>query len=383
MKKDVVDYIEQNRAAVNKTWDALHAIPEIGFQETKTSAYLAEELRNSGFKVTEGLAGTGVLGTLDSGKPGSNIGLRADMDALVHTNAAGESVMVHSCGHDANCTKVLWAAKAIAAKFPPTSGKFVVLFQPAEETILGAKKIIETGAVSDLEYFVSTHLRAMDELPLGLVTPAILHGASAIMEMSITGKNAHGARPHQGVNAVEAGVGIIQAVQALHFNPSVPHSAKVTKFHSGTNPFNVIPSSVSLVFDLRAQTNEVMAQLKDRITNVACAVGQAYGAQVTTKLHGAVPAATKCQELIDIAAEAIKDALGEKAVAPTLPTPGGEDFHEYAVAMPGLKSTVIGVGADLTPGLHQADMKFAPEALLNGAKALAMTIGRLFEKCTK
>jgi len=380
MKKELIDYLEQNRTAVEATWNTLHSMPETGFQEKRTAAYLAEELRQCGFKVTEGLGETGVLGVLDSGRPGINVGLRADMDALLHTNEAGEHIAMHSCGHDANCTKVLWAAKAISAKFPPASGKFVVIFQPAEETLAGAKKIIETGVLNDLNYLISTHLRAIDELPLGLVTPAILHGASTIMEIFVAGENAHGARPHQGVNAIEAAVGIIQAIQALHFNPSVPHSAKATKFHSGSNPFNVIPSSVSLGFDLRAQTNELMNLQKERILKVAEGVGKAYGATVTYKLYDGVPAATKCPELIDITAEAIKDALGEEGLAPVLPTPGGEDFHEYPLAVPGLKSTVIGVGADLTPGLHRIDMKFELDALFNGAKVLSLVVGRLFEK---
>ena len=380
MKKELVDYIEQNRAAVQATWNTLHSMPEAGLQEKRTAAYLAEELRQCGFKVTEGLGETGVLGVLDSGLPGVKVGLRADMDALLHANEEGKSVAIHSCGHDANCTEVLWAAKAIAAKAPPASGKFVVLFQPAEETLAGAKKIIETGVLSDLEYLVSTHLRAVDELPLGKVTPAILHGASTMLEIFITGEEAHGARPHQGINAIEVAVSIIQAIQAQRFNPTIPHSAKVTKFHSGSNTFNTIPSSVSLGFDVRAQTNELMKQQKERILKVADGVGAAFGAKVTCKVHDGVPAATKCPELIDLAAEAIKEVMGETGVAPVLQTPGGEDFHEYAVAMPGLKSTVIGVGADLKPGLHKADMKFEPEAFFHGAKVLALLAGRLLEK---
>jgi amidohydrolase len=254
-----------------------------------------------------------------------------------------------------------------------------VLFQPAEESLGGAKKIIETEVLKDVQYLIATHLRPIEELPLGKVTPAILHGASTVMEMEIIGEDAHGARPHQGVNAIEAAAGIIQAIQALHLDPTVPHSAKVTKIQSGPNPSNVIPSSVVMGFDLRAQTNELMAIQRGRIAQIAADTAKAYGARAVCKTHPGVPAATRCPELIETVTEAIKEALGEKFVAPPLPTPGGEDFHEYAVAMPGLKSTVVGIGADLTPGLHKAEMTFHLDALLNGAKVLAAAASHLLK----
>ncbi|MCL2767654.1 MAG: amidohydrolase [Synergistaceae bacterium] len=380
MKKELFDYIEHNRTAIEETWSVLHSMPETAFLEKRTSAYLAEELRQCGFEVKEGLGGTGVLGILDSGRPGPKIGLRADMDALLHTNETGEDIAMHTCGHDANCTEALWAAKAISAIKPPESGKLFSLFQPAEESLGGALEIIETGVLKDLDYLIGTHLRPAEELPLGKVTPAILHSASAKVEVFVTGEEAHGGRPHQGINAIEAAVGIIQAIQALHLNPAIPHSIKPTKFHSGSNPLNVIPSCVSLCFDLRAQTNEFMALQKERIIKIAEYIGEAYGAKVSCKPHKGAPAATMCPELINITTEAIKDALGENAAIPAQTTSGGEDFHEYAVAIPDLKSTIIGVGADLTPGLHKISMKFDREAIIHGIKVLSLTACRLFDK---
>ena len=377
MEKELIDYIERNRTSIEETWGALHAMPETGFQEKKTSAYLADELRRNRFAVTEGLGGTGVLGVLEGDKPGPNVGLRADMDALMHTDKEGRPVAVHSCGHDANCTEVLWAAKAFAQRGSSFAGKLFVLFQPAEESLGGARAIIETGVLKELHYLLGTHLRPKDELPMGVVTPSVIHGASKVVEVFITGENAHGARPHQGVNAIEAAVGVIQAVQALHLDPSVPHSAKPTKIQSGANSFNVIPDTVSMGFDLRAQTNELMARQVEEITRIAAETGKIYRADVVSKPRKGVPAATRCPELIELVAETIKDVLGEKTLAPVLPTSGGEDFHEYALAIPNLKSTVIGVGADLTPGLHKADMVFCHDALLNGAKILASVASRL------
>lgn len=377
MEKELFNYIDSNKANIEATWKTLHSMPEPAFQEEKTSAYLADELRKNHFRVIDGLAGTGVLGILEGSKPGSVVGLRADMDALIHADEEGKAVAVHSCGHDANCTKVLWAARAIAEALPSFSGKLFVLFQPAEESLGGARKIIETGAVHELQYLLATHLRSGNELPLGKVTPSLLHSASKAIEFFVAGENAHGARPHQGINAIEAAVGIIQAIQALHLDPMIPHSAKVTKIQSGPNPFNVIPDMVSMGFDLRAQTNELMALQEEQITRIAVETGKVYGAKVRSKSHNGAPAAVRCQELVDVVAEAIKDVLGEQALAPVSPTAGGEDFHEYAAAIPNLKSTIIGIGADVNPGLHKADMTFHLRALSDGAKILASTAIRL------
>ena len=295
------------------------------------------------------------------------------MDALEH-EIDGKAVYIHSCGHDANCTAVLWAAKALMETQQLKTGSLKVLFQPAEETLQGAEAVIESGVLDGTEYLVSTHLRPQEELPMGKVSPAVLHGASGHIRVKVYGHEAHGARPQQGVNAILAAANIIGAVNALQFNPTIPHSIKPTKISSGANPFNVIPNFVEIMFDIRAQTNELMEMQKENIMRAAVKSAESAGADAEAEWLGGVPAASRCDELITIAEDAIKKSLGEDALGPTIVTPGGEDFHNYPVAIPGLRTTVLGIGAGLTPGLHMSDMTFDTSAIFNAVTAISSTV---------
>ncbi|HWQ62520.1 MAG TPA: M20/M25/M40 family metallo-hydrolase, partial [Negativicutes bacterium] len=142
-------------ARVKEIYHILHAIPEVGFDEHRTAAYLAGELSKAGYSVRTGIGGTGVTGTIDSGVPGPVIGLRGDMDALVHT-VDGVEKCIHSCGHDAHSSMVLAAAEALA-QTPPAKGKIKIVFQPAEEKLFGALSLIEAGAVDDLDILAGIH----------------------------------------------------------------------------------------------------------------------------------------------------------------------------------------------------------------------------------
>ena len=358
---------------MGETWRDLHAIPEPGFQEERTAAYLAERLRKAGYSTKTGVGGTGVVGVLSSGVPGPTVGLRADMDALCH-DVDGQKRTIHSCGHDANCTMVLFAAEAVAACGGPERGALKVVFQPAEETLDGAKAMIGTGELDDLTHLLGIHLRPREELPFGKATTSIRHGASEIMLARFKGRQAHGARPHQGINAVEAASLAVLAVSGIKLDPHVPHSAKATMIRGGGTALNIIPDSAEIAFDLRAQTNTLMDELKARVAGAVGAAASIGGAHVEMTWKAGVPAAEDDPEVIRLAEEAITKVLGKEGVTGPLMTAGGEDFHHYAQAIKGLKTTVIGVGADLTAGLHQPMMTFNHDALLVGAKVLALMV---------
>ena len=136
---DKLEWFRENEARIYHYFDTLHAIPEPGFQEVKTSAFLAGELRRLGYAVQDSFARTAVLGTLETGQSGPVVCLRADMDALTFT-VDGETKHIHACGHDANCTEVLAAAAAAAETGFLKHGTLKVLFQPCEETMQGALK---------------------------------------------------------------------------------------------------------------------------------------------------------------------------------------------------------------------------------------------------
>ncbi len=376
MGEGLLQYLAEKEESIRETWKELHAIPEPGFKEERTSAYLAGRLSKAGYLTKTGLGGTGVVGMLSSGIPGPTVGLRADMDALCH-EVEGEKRAIHSCGHDANCTMVLSAAEAVAACGGPQRGIFKVIFQPAEEGLGGAKAMIKTGEMDDLNYLVGVHLRPGDELPFGKATTSIRHGASGRMTARFKGRQAHGARPHQGINAVEAASLAILAVSGIKLDPHIPHSAKATMIRGGGTALNVIPDSAEVVFDLRAQTNTLMEELKARVAGAASAAASIQGAQVETTWKAGGHAAEDHPEVIKLAEEAIREVLGPEGVSGPLATAGGEDFHDYAQAVKGLKTTVVGIGADLQPGLHHPTMTFNRDAVFVGARVLVLMVKSL------
>lgn len=377
--QNIRDYVSSHKNDILKTFDFLHSIPEPAFKEKKTSEYLYKELKDAGYEVKTGFAHTAVIGVADTQNDGPHIGLRADMDALRYEKD-GKEFFVHSCGHDANCTSVLWAAKTIKDLKLLRKGKLSILFQPAEETLEGAKAIIKSGVVDDLDYLIAGHLRPIEELEMGKVTPVVMHGASGHMKVKVFGQDAHGARPQQGVNAIYIASEIINAVGITSFDPTVPHSVKPTKIVGGGNSINVIPDYAEIIFDLRAQNNRLMAEEKSKLERTAVYTAIALGGKAEIEWLGGVPAAVKSEALVSVVSEVIRDILGESALADELYTSGGEDFHNYPLANKKLDSTVIGIGAGLEPGLHKVDMHFNHDAILNSTMVLSGIVNQLNEK---
>lgn len=363
---------------VLETYEALHQIPEVGFQEEKTSKYLAEKVRSFGYEVTTGLGGTGVVGILKGKGPGPKVGLRADMDALGH-EIDGNFVAIHSCGHDAHSSMVLAAAEALAKKGIPR-GEVQILFQPAEELLFGATRMIEDGVGKDLEMLFGIHLRPGQEAKLGQVTPALHHGASYIVKAYLEGKTAHGARPHLGINAIHAASTVIQSVLAIYPDPMVPSSVKATQIKGGGPSSNAIPPSAEITFDVRSRENQTMTLLLEKIKDAIEKGAASVGAVGRMEIVGGVPAAEYNPEMIELAKESIMETVGKEGLMDELVTPGGEDFHFFTQKIPGLKTTYLGLGCDLTPGLHDPKMTFNKDALEIGAKLLVSLVEKALVK---
>lgn len=358
---------------VQEVFRFIHETPEPGNEEFLTSAYLAGELEKYGFKTTRGLAGgTGVLGELDSGKPGPALGLRADMDALTY-DIGGRLEHRHTCGHDSHCAMVMAAAREIAGK-GIRRGKLYIIFQPAEEKLTGALEVISSGLLNDMTEIAGIHLRPVEEARLGQAAAALWHSASAPTTIKIKGVSAHGARPHLGVNAADAAILCVNAINAIHANPRVTHSIKVTQLTTGAGAINVIPDEVMVGVDIRSMENEEMENILEKLKRAAEGAAAAVGATAEIEIQYC-PGAVYDDEMRRVNAEAIKEVLGEDGLLPDIMTPGSEDFHYFAKEL-GCKAGYIGLGADLTPGLHNRDMKFNTDAMYAGAEILASVAGK-------
>lgn len=354
-----------NNKYVYDIYKKLHQIPEKSLEEVKTTKFIEKELKKLEYEVIRPNNLTGVIGVLDSGKPGLNLGLRSDIDALGFNSEKGQE-FIHACGHDAHSSINLAVAEHYSNK-KLSSGKLFFIFQPAEEIGAGAKELIKTKLLDEIDEIIGIHLRPIQEVQLGEATPALIHGASKLVKIRIKGISSHGARPHLGVNAIETANTIINAINTIKVDPRVSHSIKITGIESINKTYNSIPDNVDLYYDLRAQKNEVMDNIFNQIKNHAEKICESYNAKFEVYVLSELPAAEYSDELVKTVEVSIKNILG-KSLEPIY-TPGGEDFHNYKKYL-GIKNTYIGLGADLEPGLHYKNMKFNKKALKYGKNIL-------------
>lgn len=375
MQKAISQAVDQHREEILRTYADLHAIPEWGLNEFKTSAYLKERLQQAGIAIEE-ITETGFTAEVKGAAPGQVVGIRADIDALPYKNEAGETYYLHACGHDAHATMGLWALMTLKELGLVKKGAVRVIFQPAEERLVGAKNMVAGGAAKGLDELYGVHIRPIQEARLGQAAAALWHGGSTVAEVTILGKAAHGARPHLGVNAIDGAVLAIQGINNIWLNPAQQWSAKVTKISGGGVASNIIPDKVVFTVDMRAASNALMDELKEKLI-AACEGGaSAVGAKAEVNILGSVPAAEYDQEAIAVLAEAIKEVLGEEGLLPEIHSPGSDDFHEFKMADPSLKTAFLALGCDATPGLHDPKMTFNTEALIAGTKILALAVAK-------
>lgn len=372
--------IEAFRRRILDTFSYLHAHPEISWEENHTTDYLKEQLQRAGCRVQTFTDCTGVIG--DYGNFQSDlpkIAFRADMDALWQ-EVNGQYKAHHSCGHDAHMTMILGVLWKLT-EHPHLTDKVAIrfIFQPAEEVGTGALKMVEKGVLESIDYLFGVHLRPHDEAPNGYATPAIIHGATRTIECDIIGEDAHGARPHLTKNAIDIGTHIVNALNAIHLDPTVPHSVKVTKFHAGGKSTNIIPGQASLAMDLRAQTNEHMDILKGKVLGILNAAEQLFETPIQITKNEGIVAAKIHPEAERITTLAIERVIGKQKTIPALLTPGGDDFHFYTLKQPTIKATMVGLGCDLKPGLHHPDMAFDKEMLFQGIE-IFLEIIRLIQQ---
>jgi amidohydrolase len=359
---------------IEEIWTALHGMPEPPFQETKTAGFIAYRLSEAGFDVKKGLADTGIVA--DLGDPaagdltGPVIALRADMDAMRH-DIDGREVWVHSCGHDAHSTIVITAGLMLARRCAGARGRLRLIFQPGEETGLGAGRMIEAGAVRGVDALLGMHLRPVSECRVGQATPCLWHSAGRTLSYSVVGKPSHTGRPHLGINVADAVAMATLAVNNVKPDPLRCATVNVVALSAGDGPGGVIPERGSLTVNIRSESDQIADELSSKVDGAVRAVVAANGAEAGLKREKQMPAPRYDEGMIALARRAIVSVLGEGGVVEKITTPGSEDFHWYARRTPGLHAAYIGLGANFSPGLHHPDASFDKKALVYGAAILA------------
>lgn len=362
----------------------LHENPEVSWKEFQTTSYISKVIQQNGIEVTTFSDMPGVIGKWSPVDSISNltIGLRADMDALLQ-DVDGTFRANHSCGHDAHMTIVLGVLLLLRKMKIILPGTLKFIFQPAEEVGEGALKIIEKQVLDDVDFLYGLHLRPIQEIKNGQATSGIIHGSADTVFGEIHGFDGHGARPHLTLNAIEVISAIVEQIKGIRLNPQLSYSVKMTQVSAGGENANIIPGSSKFSLDLRAQTNEAMDELIEKVDDVLNKMSVFYQCQISFKHKERVYAASVDQEAREFMEKAIENTLGAKGLVGPIITPGGEDFHFYTKERPAIKATMLGVGHDLEPGLHHPNMVFNQDAIFTGIEILTRVVIETFEKYNK
>jgi len=369
--------LEEIQPIVKEVFTHLHNHPEISWEEVETTKYLKRLLENEGFEVTTFEDSTGLVVTIGSGE--HCVGLRTDIDALWQ-EVDGVFQANHSCGHDAHMTMAVGSLLVLSKLGIPENGRLKVIFQPAEEKGTGALSFVEKGIVDDVDYLYGVHLRPIQDFGVGYSSPATLHGSGKMIAGKINGSDLHAARPHLGHNAIEVMAQLVQAINGIHVDPMVPHSVKMTKFEAGGESANIIPGNGVFTLDLRAQTNEVMDKLVSQLYRKIDSVAEMFDAKIDYEITAQIAAAEVDEDAQEIMAQSIIDTVGEAFLVPPIVSPGGEDFHYYTLKRPHIKATMLGLGCDLSPGLHHPKMTFNHDSILTGIEILSRSVLRTFDE---
>jgi amidohydrolase len=355
----------------------LHRIPETGFNEVKTSAYVSERLKALNLEVRTGIATHGVVGLLRTGKPGPTLMIRADMDALPIAEETGLGFAsthpgcMHACGHDSHMAMALGAAAVLGRLQDRIKGNVKFVFQPAEEGPGGAQPMIAEGVMEDptVDYCIGCHLWA--ERPEGYIgiRPGPFMAAMDRFDLKITGRGGHGAQPHLCVDALEVGTQVVAALQRIvsrHMNPIEPAVVTVGTFHAGT-AFNITPSEALMSGTTRTFNEEVWNSWEGRMERVVKGVCESMGAGYELKYtHGYPPTINDPAMSAVVRRCAIQVVGEERVVVPDL-TMGGEDMSFFLKRAPGCYYC-IGVGREGAAPLHNPKFDFNEDLMLLGVE---------------
>jgi amidohydrolase len=358
----------------------LHEHPELSNEEHATAERLERTLRASGVTDILRVGLTGLVARV----PGTDrkapiVAIRGDIDALPIQEQTGLSFasrnagVMHACGHDVHATWAIGAAMSLLRA--PARGDVLIVLQPAEEIGAGATAILASGALHDARAIFGAHVDRRFVVGEVIAEAGPIAASADTFTITVHGRGAHGARPHEAADPVVAAAAIITALQtvvARRIDPARPAVCSVGSIHAGVAP-NVIPETATLTGTLRAMDAPTRARLVESVGQLARDVASAYGVTAAMTIDEGTPPIVNPVREAGWAAQAARTAIGAGAVVPFgITNMGGEDFAYYMERMPGC---FLRIGARL-PGepataAHSPQFDVAEGAILVGAAVLA------------
>lgn len=377
----------------------LHQHPELGNQETRTAAKVAEHLRSLGLEVRTGIGPTGVSAVLRGGRPGPRIALRADMDALPVTEDTGLPFastvkadyrgapvgVMHACGHDAHVAILMGVAEALASVRDQLAGEVMFVFQPAEEgpptvgEVFGAARMIREGLFADFKADAIYGLHVWATLPVGTVgtrTGPVMAAADE-WTLRIDGKQTHGSRPWDGIDPITVAAQVQlgwQSILARQVDITSSPVVLTTGAINGGVRFNIVPDRVDMTGTLRTFDPAVRADVIKRMGATADGFAMASGAKATLRVVNNAPVTANDVALAPSGLASLRTALGEDQVVEMPLLTIAEDFSQYATVAPTffyfVGSTSAGIDPAQAPANHSPRFLLDEQALQVGVRTL-------------
>jgi hippurate hydrolase len=405
------DIAADYRDHLGALFEHLHRNPELSGREIETSKRMAQELRALGYEVTEGVGKTGVVAVMRNGS-GPTVLLRADMDGLPVEEKSGlpyastvrqvdilgeEQPVMHACGHDVHMTAMIGTAKQLAARKNAWSGTLVLIGQPAEERVLGARDMLADGLYTRFpkpDYALGFHVWSTVAAGKIMVPQTIAMSSADSVDVVVHGVGTHGASPHRGVDPVLVAAQIVVSLQSLvsrSIDPLEPGVVTVGAIHGGTK-HNIIGDRVDLQLTVRADNYETRAALLAGIERVAHGVARSFGVpedqlpDVVVSKTETTPPTLNDEPTAQRIQTALRGELGADVVVPyRRDGMGAEDFAFYGAPEHGVKAVFMFVGGTPAAELpsaaphHSALFKIAPEpSVKTGIEAMVLGALELF-----
>ena len=374
---DLKNIIASHRAQIIKWRRELHTIPETGFNEKKTAAYVADQMTRLGLETRKGIAKNGLVGLMQLEGPGKTVMVRSDMDALPIKEETGLSFSsthegtMHACGHDGHMAMVLGAALVTGKLKDKLKGNVKFLFQPAEEGPGGAKPMIEEGVMENPHVDFSIGAHVWPALPKGTVgvKAGRLMAAMDWFTLVIKGKGGHGAMPHMCIDPIDTAAQVINSLQRIvsrRMNPQNPTVVTIGAIKGGST-FNIIPDTVEMQGTTRTFDRTIWESWPERMEQVIKGVCDAAGAEYELDYNQGYPPTLNDAVMAEIAGRCAADTVGADKVVEPEPTMGGEDMSFYLERSKGC-FIFLGTGTKGCAPLHNSRFDFDEAVLLTGVE---------------
>ncbi|QQT10359.1 M20 family metallopeptidase [Staphylococcus pasteuri] len=362
----------------------IHQHPELSFHEDETAKYIADFYKGKDVQVETNFGGRGIKVTIDSGKPGKTLAIRADFDALPITEDTGlpfasqnEGVM-HACGHDAHTAYMLVLAETLSEMKDAFTGKVIVIHQPAEEVPPGgAKGMVEAGILEGVDNVVGVHVMSTMETGSVYYHPGYVQTGRAFFKLKVIGKGGHGSSPHMANDAIVAGSYFITQLQTVVSRRLSPFETGVVTIGSfdGKGQFNIIKDSIEVEGDVRGLTEDTKATIEREIKRLSKGLEETFGVTCELDYNDDYPALYNDPEFTEYVAKTLKNADLDFGVESCETQPPSEDFAYYAKEKP---SAFIYTGAAPEDGKiyphHHPKFKISEKALLISAEAVGTVV---------